>query len=236
VPARRLVLFDIDGTLLRAGDLASSVFDRAVSSVVGSLPAQRVLMSGKTDPQIVREYLQLMKEDDPAHLPAVLARLEAELAAAAGELARCGYACLGARELLQELRADERLHLSVLTGNIAPNAVVKLSAFGLDRWLDLETGAYGSDNEDRRELVPVALERLSELRGVTLGPEDTWVVGDTPRDLECALAGGAHCLLVATGRYSLDELRHLGADAAVPDLSDTEAIRALVTAGLDGQA
>jgi phosphoglycolate phosphatase len=235
VPARRLVLFDIDGTLLRAGDLASSVFDRAVSSVVGSLPAQRVLMSGKTDPQIVREYLQLMKEDDPAHLPAVLARLEAELAAAAGELARGGDVCPGVPQLLKELKADSRLHLSVLTGNIAPNAVVKLSAFGLEGWLDLETGAYGSDNEDRRELVPIALKRLSELRGVGLGPEDAWVIGDTPRDLECAIAGGARCLLVATGRYGLEELRHLGADAVVEDLSDTVAIKELLTAGLDGQ-
>ena len=94
----------------------------------------------------------------------------------------------------------------MLTGNIAPNAVVKLAAFGLEKWLDLETGAYGSDSEDRTALVPIALGRLASLRGVRLTPDQTWVIGDTPRDYECAEAGGAHCLLVATGSYGLEDL------------------------------
>jgi len=232
VTARRLLLFDIDGTLIRAGDVGSEVFDRAVEAVLGQSPAQRVRMSGKTDPQIVREYLALLKADDPEHLPAVLHHLEAELAAAAGQLARDGQPCPGATELLQALSKDDRLHLSVLTGNIAPNAVVKLSAFGLQEWLDLETGAYGSDNEDRQALVPVALERLASLRGVWLAPEDTWVIGDTPRDYECAEAVGAHSLLVATGRYGAPELGQLGADVVVPDLVDTGAVARALTADL----
>ena len=200
--------------------------------MLGAVPAQRVLMSGKTDPQIVREYMALLDEDSPEHLPAVLAQLESELAAAADQLARDGSPCPGATELLEALAKDDRLHLSVLTGNIAPNAVVKLSAFGLQHWLDVETGAYGSDSEDRKALVPIALQRLAALRGTRLSPEQTWVIGDTPRDLECATAGGAHCLLVATGRYSLPELESLGADAAVADLTDTEAIVGVLTSGL----
>jgi phosphoglycolate phosphatase len=231
VPARRLILFDIDGTLVRAGPVAGAVFDRAVKAVLGAAPVERVTMSGKTDPQIVREYLELLGRDH-SHLPAILAELELKLAAAAHELAEHGHALPGVPELLQELAADPRFHLSVLTGNIAPNAVVKLSAFGLDKWLDLETGAYGSDDEDRRQLVPVALRRLAELRGVHLAPEDTWVVGDTERDLACAQAGGAHCVLVATGRYSMQELAPLGADAVVPDLAHTDEIRRLLSAGL----
>ncbi len=67
----------------------------------------------------------------------------------------------------------------------------------------MESGAYGSDSEDRRDLVPIAIERLASLRGVHLSPEETWVIGDTPRDYECAAAAGAHCLLVATGSYSV---------------------------------
>lgn len=227
-----MLLFDIDGTLMKAGEVGGAVFDRAIETVLGETPPQRVSMSGKTDPQIVREYLALLKEDDPAHLPAVLEHLEAELAAAAQQLARDGSPCAGAHELLQALAADERLHLSVLTGNIAPNAVVKLAAFGLDKWLDLEIGAYGSDSEDRRQLVPIAVGRLASLRGARLSPEETWVIGDTPRDYECARAGGAHCLLVATGRYRLQELGGLGADAVLADLAATEAVVDLLTAGL----
>jgi phosphoglycolate phosphatase-like HAD superfamily hydrolase len=230
--ARRLLLFDIDGTLVKAGDIGRVVFDRAIEAVLGEAPTQRVRMGGKTDPQIVREYLALIESDDPSHLPAVLEHLERELAEAAGQLSADGSSCPGVTTLLPLLAADERLHLSVLTGNIAPNAVVKLSAFGLQHWLDLETGAYGSDSEERKDLVPIALERLATLRGPRLGPGDVWVIGDTPRDYECARAGGAHCLLVATGGYRKDRLDSVGADAVLPDLTDTGAVVALLTEGL----
>ncbi|MGA3219541.1 MAG: hypothetical protein ABSE77_10805, partial [Acidimicrobiales bacterium] len=103
MPVRRLLLFDIDGTLLKAGKVGGAVFDRAIEAVLGEAPTQRVSMSGKTDPQIVREYLALLKQDDPTHLPAVLEHLEAELAAAAQQLARDGSPCAGATELLQAL-------------------------------------------------------------------------------------------------------------------------------------
>jgi phosphoglycolate phosphatase-like HAD superfamily hydrolase len=232
VPIQRLLLFDIDGTLVRAGEVGGAVFDRAIEAVLGEVPAQRVPMSGKTDPQIVREYLALLELDDPDHLPAVLLHLERELAAAADQLARDGKPCPGATELLTALAQDDRLHLSVLTGNIAPNAVVKLSAFGLQEWLDLETGAYGSDSEDRKALVPIALDRLSTLRGAHLSPDQTWVIGDTPRDFECAVAGGAHCLLVATGSYTVEELEQLGADAVLADMSDTDAVVKVLSSGL----
>ncbi|MBW3575836.1 MAG: HAD hydrolase-like protein, partial [Actinobacteria bacterium] len=106
----------------------------------------------------------------------------------------------------------------------AVNAATKLAALGLDRWLDLESGAYGSDDPDRPALVPVALRRAAERRGWTLSPEDVWVVGDTPRDLECARAGGARCALVATGHTTQDDLYGLGADAVFDDLSDVEAV------------
>jgi phosphoglycolate phosphatase len=232
VAPHRLLLFDIDGTLVRAGPIGGAVFDRAIEAVLGEVPDERVRMSGKTDPQIVREYLALMHSDDPSHLPAVLEHLQRELAGAADQLAIDGTACPGVPELLAALTLDERFHLSVLTGNIAPNAAVKLAAFGLDKWLDLEAGAYGSDSEDRRDLVPIALGRLAAQRGAQLTPEQTWVIGDTPRDYECAAATGAHCLLVATGGYSTGDLAPLGADVVLPDLSSTGEVVAMLSAGL----
>jgi phosphoglycolate phosphatase len=232
VTTRRLLLFDIDGTLVRAGPAGGAVFDRALEAVLGGVPSERVRMSGKTDPQIVREYLALMESDDPAHLPSILEHLERELAAAAEEITRDGSPCPGARELLEAVAKDDRFYSSVLTGNIAPNAVVKLAAFGLEKWVDMESGAYGSDSEDRRDLVPIAIGRLASLRGVHVSAEETWVIGDTPRDYECAAVAGAHCLLVATGRYKVEELSGLGADAVLTDLSATDAVVDILSAEL----
>lgn len=95
--AKRLVLFDIDGTLVRAGPIGAAVFNRAVEAVLGEAPTERVRMSGKTDPQIVREYLALVESDDPSHLPAVLEHLERELASAAAQIAADGETCRESR-------------------------------------------------------------------------------------------------------------------------------------------
>jgi phosphoglycolate phosphatase len=234
-PVRRLLLWDVDGTLVRAGDLGAAVFDVAFESVLGQRPAGRVRMSGKTDPQIVREYLEQMAiPETPGLVDDVLTSIEGHLAAAAaaGELVAGGSATPGTEEVLELLAGDHRVVSTLLTGNIAPNALVKVAAFGLDRWLDLSVGAYGSDHSDRNLLVPIALARLAAQRGVQLGPADAWVIGDTPRDLECARAGGARCLLVATGRYGYDELAALGADAVLADLADAATVVKLLTAEL----
>lgn len=229
---RRLVLWDIDGTLVRAGDLGAAVFDRALLAVLGRAPNERIRMSGKTDPQIVHEYLDLMEVDEPGSVPEILHRLEWELAADRHRLAAEGSSCDGAAAVLERLDADDRVVQSVLTGNVAANAVVKLAAFGLERWLDVEAGAFGSDDADRRALVGVALARQREMRGRDVAAQDVWVVGDTPDDLACARAGGTRCLLVATGRYPVDELRGAGADAVLADLTDTERVVEILTAGL----
>ena len=155
VAPRRLLLFDIDGTLVRAGPIGGAVFNRAIEAVLGEVPTGRVRMSGKTDPQIVREYLALVRirRSLPSCLPSS-STCNGNWRTPPTSSATDGTACPGVPELLAALAGDERLHPSVLTGNIAPNAAVKLAAFGLDKWLDLETGAYGSDSENRRDLVP----------------------------------------------------------------------------------
>jgi phosphoglycolate phosphatase len=226
----RLVLWDVDGTLIHSAGIGAAVFDRGLEKVLGAPPPSRLPLSGKTDPQIVREYLELMAVDRPdRHLPSVLAAVEAALAEAADLLARTGTVLPGVPELLGRLAADDGVWQTVLTGNTAANAVVKLAAFGLERWLDLEIGAYGSDDPDRCRLVPVALERARRLRGLDVDPGGTWVVGDTANDLACARAGGARCLLVATGRTPLDELERLQPDVVLPDLSGTDEVVQVLT-------
>lgn len=223
----RLLMWDVDGTLVRAGDLGAAVFDVALEAVLGLRPAVRIRMSGKTDPQIVREYLQQLElEEDDETVRRILDGIEERLAAAAaaGELAAGGHACPGVADVLAELSKDDRVLSTLVTGNIVANARLKVAAWGLDPWFDMDVGAYGSDHADRNELVPLALERLHDTYGVRLSASDAWVIGDTPRDLECARAAGARCLLVGTGRYTATDLAALGADAVLEDLSDTAAV------------
>ena len=228
----RLVLWDVDGTLLRTNGVAQRAFDVAAEHVLGRPPgAHEVRMSGKPDPLIALEILVFagMGEDEARRrLPDVLGRLEAELAGAANLVREQGHVLAGVAEVLADLHDDAAVVQSVLTGNTAANAALKLRAFGLDRWIDIDVGAFGSDNHDREELVPVALERVERLRGRALGPEHVWVVGDTPRDLACARAGGARCLLVATGQFGVDELRALDADEVLADLTDAAAVARLL--------
>lgn len=225
----RLLLWDIDGTLVRTGPLGSEVFDLAVADVLGEAPGERVAMSGKTDQLIVTEQLALLGvEPRPAVLDAVLDRLVARLAGVADRLAETGEACPGVADLLTALAGAPGVACGLLTGNLRPNARVKLAAFGLDDLVDFDLGAYGSDDIDRNALVPIALERASKVLGSEVPAGATWVIGDTPRDLECARVAGARCLLVATGGYGIDELTALGPDAALPDLSDTPAVLELL--------
>jgi phosphoglycolate phosphatase len=230
----RLVLWDIDGTLVRGGGVARDVFDEAVTAVLGRHPGDhRIPMGGKTDPQIALEILAhaaLADAEANEHLPAVLAELERGLAAAAGDLRRHGVVLPGVREVLRALDADPSVRSTVLTGNTAANAAVKLAAFELTLWIDLEIGAFGSDDADRTALVPVALDRARRLRALTVEPEHVWVVGDTPRDLACARVAGVRCALVATGHSSLEELRATDADVVLEDLADVVAVVKLLTA------
>lgn len=226
------MLWDVDGTLLRSNGVAQRAFDVAAEHVLGRPPGEHeVRMSGKTDPLIALEILLfagLSEEEAHERLPRVVERLEAELAEARDLVREQGHVMPGVETVLAELHDDPGVVQSVLTGNTAANAAVKLEAFALDRWLDVEVGAFGSDDSDREQLVPIALDRVRRLRGRDLGPEDVWVVGDTPRDLACARAGGARCLLVATGRFSLDELEAEDADELLPDLTDTDRVLKLL--------
>lgn len=227
----RLILWDVDGTLLRAGPVAAEIFDAAVAHVTGLDPTGHgVCMSGKTDPQIAAEILAGQGMDGHAaqrHVPAILEQLAERLAARRERVAREGRAMPGVSRLLAALDDHDGVVQSVLSGNVAANARVKTEALGLSGWFDWRLGAFGSDHADRRELVGVARRRA---RAVLEGePETVWVVGDTPHGLACARAGGARCLLVATGRFERERLEGLGADAVVDDLAATDELTRLLT-------
>ena len=218
------MLWDVDGTLVDTAGVTAQSFDRAVEAVLGRHPGPHdVAMSGKTDPSIALEILAfagLDEQEASRRLGAVLRRLESELAGAKATFREKGRVLPGVEQVLPRLHARPSVTQSVLTGNTTANASVKLNAFGLARWLDLDIGAFGSDRHDRDELVPVALERARRLRGRSFTAADVWVVGDTPRDLACARAAGASCLLVGTGRVPVPELHQAGAGRVLDDLGD----------------
>ncbi len=220
----QLVLWDIDGTLVHAGNVAGEIFNQTIERVTGSRPTVQVRMSGKTDPQITREYLELMKiKDIESALEEILQTLPVDLERQQHLIREQGWVLPGIHSALDGVEALEGVEQTLLTGNLEKNARIKLKAFDLDHRFDFAVGAYGSDHHDRRELVPVALERYRRLRARVIPPHEVLVIGDSPNDLACARAGGARCLLVATGRTTFDELRELQPDFVMANLEDTSA-------------
>jgi phosphoglycolate phosphatase len=223
----RLILFDIDGTLLSCGAQIRPLFAAALAEVFGADPllAPGVLedalnrhdFAGKTDSRSVlelmvgagrderevRSALPAMRDAFARHLDRGLRREEMELMPRVVEL-------------LEELRRRDHLSLALLTGNWEPSGRIKLSRFDLNRYFAF--GAFGEDAEDRPDLVPVVLERAARLTGETLGPEDALIIGDTCRDVECGRAHGVATLAVATGDTPAEELRAAGADWVIEDL------------------
>jgi phosphoglycolate phosphatase-like HAD superfamily hydrolase len=226
----RVILWDVDGTLVRTGGVGAEAFNTAIETLFG-VPAgdHGVSLAGKTDPQIAREILTVLDlhDDLDGRLPGLLAETERIVAARRDVIRARGEILPGVSALLERLRRPDTVQ-TVLTGNTAANAAVKLDAFDLSRWLDLEVGAYGSDDADRNALVEVALTRVERSYG-RFDRSRVWVIGDTPLDAACARAGGVHCLLVASGFAARAALDAAGADHVVDDLTDTEAILSLLT-------
>lgn len=218
---RRLVLFDIDGTVLSGGP-AKEAFRIALVEVFGTAgPIGRWEFSGKTDPQIARELLTeagLGEGTIDEGMPELWVRYLAELE---NRLPQSPTRALpGVARLLSLLGEDGGAALGLLTGNVIEGARLKLGSAGLGEWLSV--GAFGSDSEVRRELHPIALRRAREHWGEPFTPNDVVVVGDTPRDVECGLAHGARTVAVATGRFGSGQLREAGADAVLESLEETD--------------
>jgi len=229
----RLLLWDIDGTLVRGGGVGSDAINRAAATVSGrSVTGGSVLMHGKTDPEILAEIFRAAEiaEDEILRLlPAAMDEAERLLALAEEDLRRRGEVIGGVTDALTSLAAISGVRQTLLTGNLVGNAAVKLAAFALTAYFDVEVGAYGSDHADRKALVPIALERVERLRGDYYRPDEVWVIGDTPADFACARAAGVRCLLLATGQIPISELLSLDADAVLEDLTNTEQVVEILT-------
>ncbi len=217
-----LVLWDVDGTLVHTASHGRYAFEEAYEIVTGRPFNQRVSYAGRTDHQIALSMLEGERE----HLPNVLSELESALDGRREKIAAEGSAYPGVPEALEALHQRDDVINSLLTGNIEANAALKVSAFGLDRWLDFEVGAYGSDpHEERYELVAIARDRAAAKYGE---PAGAVLIGDTPLDVRAAREAGARAVAVATGFSDVDELRASEPDAVLEDLSDTEAaVRAI---------
>ena len=229
----RLVLWDIDGTLVQAGEVGRDIFSEAFQAVLGRAPdqvaARALVMAGRTDPEIALEFLTAHDiAEGEQHLPAFGEALVTALAARAAAIRERGRALPGAREALEALGAADGVVQSLLTGNLQPNALLKLASFELDGYLDFEVGGFGSDHHHRPSLVEVARAKAERKYGTGFPGTATVLVGDTPLDVAAGRAGGARVVAVATGPFRADELRQTEADAVLDDLQDTEAALAAI--------
>lgn len=216
---RRLLLFDIDGTLVSGGP-AKSAFHVALLEAFGTAgPIEVHEFAGKTDPQIARELLEragLSPREIDDGLPLLFDRYLAELE---DRLRNLPMEVLpGVADLLEALIGRDEIALGLVTGNIQGGAALKLGSAGLYR--HFRTGAFGSDSEERNDLPGVALSRAEEAWGVRFDPSEVFVIGDTPRDIECGLAHGVMTLGVATGNFDVGDLRAAGAHHVMEDFSD----------------
>ena len=218
----RLVLFDIDGTLVRTGGAGVRAFDQAGAVAFGVIHgARRFRFAGRTDTSLVREFLVTHRipphpENFDRFLAAYIFLLDRYLPEHAG------HPCRGVEELIRGMSALPRPPLLGLqTGNIRLGAELKLRHLGL--WEPFATGGFGDDAEDRNQLAAIARERGGRLAGRPLAGEEILVIGDTPHDIACGRSIGARVLAVATGGNSIEELRACEPDWCVPDLGGVTA-------------
>ena len=229
----RLVLWDVDHTLINAGRAGWRVYQLAFGEMFGRDVPAAPSMAGRTDRAIALEALALAGVPHPRTQVDAFQRLLAQLAPDVTDLVReQGRVLPGAAEAVRALAARAwdggPLVQSVLTGNMRVMAQVKLGALGLDRDLDLRVGAYGDTHEIRADLVPLARASATAAYGADFSGAATVLVGDTPLDVEAAQVAGARAVAVASGEFSVADLTASGADAVLPDLTDTAAVLAAI--------
>jgi phosphoglycolate phosphatase-like HAD superfamily hydrolase len=221
----RLVLWDIDHTLVELNKLHYGLYSRALEAVFGKQCERLPDMTGRTDRDSSTEFLH--EHGIPPteeNLQRFWAGLVTQLDAILPTVTQEGHATRGAVDSLATLGEVPDLYQSVLTGNLRPLAERKLSPFGMDAYLDYNIGGYGEDSAKRGELVYDARQRLRDIHGVTVGLARIVLIGDTPLDVEAAHFSGAKIVAVATGKSTIEDLREAGADLVLPDLSDPRVV------------
>jgi phosphoglycolate phosphatase len=221
--ASRLLLFDIDGTMISCGGRGVRAMHRAIQELFGLPPVSVAVHAyGKTDPILFEEVGAAYGLS-----PAVVRERGAELAAhyvevLAADLATA-EACSpkpGVEVLLATLQRRREVALGLVSGNLEVAAWLKLRSAGLHGYF--AAGAFGSDSRERARLVELAMGRLAAQHGCQFSPRQVWVVGDTPADVASGRAHGTRTLAVATGGYSSAALAASGADRVLENLSATD--------------
>jgi phosphoglycolate phosphatase-like HAD superfamily hydrolase len=222
----KLVLFDIDGTILLTDGAGKRAFNRALVDVFGCTGPDDHPFGGKTDPQIARELMRIEGHDDE-HIDDRMHDLLDRYVAYLREELATGVAAVrvmpGIPELLDALELRHDVVVGLLTGNHIEGARAKLDAaqIGIERF---RVGAYGSDHELRGELPLLAQCRAREELGIDVAGGDVVIIGDTPADIECGRSIGARAIGVATGHYSVVDLAVHSPAAVFEDLSETDAV------------
>ena len=218
-----LILFDIDGTLVR-GTAAKFAFETAMLETYGTAGAvDSYDFSGKTDPQIARELLLAAGLEDAVVEAGFAGLWDRYIGELESRIISNPMRLLpGVQSLIEALDAEPDVALGLVTGNIIRGARAKLGSVGLAEYF--EVGGYGSDHEVREHLPAIALERAFEAWGVRFPPESAVIVGDTPRDVECGKHEGTRTVAVATGRIPRERLETTGADAVFDDFSDVGSV------------
>jgi phosphoglycolate phosphatase-like HAD superfamily hydrolase len=225
----RLLLWDIDHTLIETRGVGGKIYAEAFLQVTGHALEKMPELAGRTEPVIFSEALKVNGIKPGEDLYGQFAAEQARgYAAHLDELRARGRALPGAAEALHALSERNDVIQSVLTGNTRPSAEIKLRAFGLDRYLDFDTGAYGTDDYTRANLVNVARQRAEKAHGINFDDSATVLIGDTPNDVAAAQASRARVIAVATGKDSASDLTAAGADTVLPDLTDTAAVLAAI--------
>lgn len=224
-----LVLWDIDHTLIETRGVGGEIYAEAFRAVTGHPLDEMPALSGRTEPVIFREALKVHGIADGGDLYSRFADEQARgYAARADEMHRRGRALPGAADALHALADRPDVIQSILTGNTRPAAEIKLRTFGLDRFLDLDVGAYGTDDDDRANLVKIARQHAEAAHGVRFDAASTVLIGDTANDVAAARDGGARIIAVATGSESAEDLASAGADTVFEDLTKTDDLLAVI--------
>ncbi|MFB6985871.1 HAD family hydrolase [Streptomyces sp. NPDC056304] len=223
-----LVLWDIDRTLLYVGDIDRQVYREAFAEVVGRpaehLPARG---TGVTMPLAIRGLLMdngVSEDHVPDLLPRMVDLVPRRLAAHTEDLREHGVLMPGAVEALRSVHDRPSYVPTVVTGNLKPNALLKLDAFELGDYVDAEIGGFASDDPHRPALVAIAQKRAQTKHGMIFTRSNSVIIGDSLEDVRTGLEGGAAVVAVASGKTSASTLRNAGADVVLESLENLQVL------------